>query len=31
MCHILKFIITLLGMMCGFFLAGAWFFAEVLK
>jgi len=31
MCHILNFIITMIGMMCGAFLAGAWFVAEVLK
>jgi hypothetical protein len=31
MCHILKFILTMLGMVCGFFLAGAWFVAEVLR
>jgi hypothetical protein len=31
MCRILKFILVMLGMMCGAFLAGAWFVAEVLK
>jgi hypothetical protein len=29
--HILKFILTMIGMMCGAFLAGAWFVAEVLR
>lgn len=31
MCHILKFILAMVGMMCGAFLASAWFVAEVLR